>query len=131
MNPSPPASLDSSALLGLNEGQAYAVGLLSGPILVIAGAGTGKTRTLVHRVAFLVEQGVAPTQILLLTFTRKATAEMLTRARQLHPSCATVEGGTFHSLCHRLLSSSAVAWSSPPTSRSSIAPTASTSSRVW
>jgi DNA helicase-2/ATP-dependent DNA helicase PcrA len=76
---------------------------VGGPILVIAGAGTGKTRTLVHRVAFLVEQGVPPSQILLLTFTRKASAEMLSRARQLHPSCAAVEGGTFHSLCHRLL----------------------------
>ncbi len=99
-SPEPPAS---PALAGLNEGQAYAVGLAGGPILVIAGAGTGKTRTLVHRVAFLVEQGVPPAQILLLTFTRKAAAEMLSRARQLHPSCAAVEGGTFHSLCHRLL----------------------------
>lgn len=97
------SSDQSPALLGLNEGQAYAVGLLGGPILVIAGAGTGKTRTLVHRVAFLLEQGVAPSQILLLTFTRKAAAEMLSRARQLHTDAAAVEGGTFHSLCHRLL----------------------------
>lgn len=103
-SPEPPAIPPTSpALSGLNEGQAYAVGLTGGPILVIAGAGTGKTRTLVHRVAYLVEQGVAPAQILLLTFTRKAAAEMLGRARQLHPSCAAVEGGTFHSLCHRLL----------------------------
>ena len=90
-------------LAGLNEAQAYAVGLAAGPTLVIAGAGTGKTRTLVHRVAYLVELGVEPSAILLLTFTRRAAAEMLTRARQLNPACGAVEGGTFHSLAHRLL----------------------------
>ena len=75
----------------------------SGPILVIAGAGSGKTRTLVHRVAWLVERGINPEQILLLTFTRRAAEEMLARARQLHPLSQKVAGGTFHSLCHRLL----------------------------
>jgi DNA helicase-2/ATP-dependent DNA helicase PcrA len=91
------------SLAGLNEAQAYAVGLGSGPTLVIAGAGTGKTRTLVHRVAYLVEKGVSPSAILLLTFTRRAAAEMLGRARELNPACGAVEGGTFHSVAHRLL----------------------------
>ena len=72
-------------------------------MLVIAGAGSGKTRTLVHRVAYLVEQGVEPGHILLMTFTRRAAAEMLSRARALNQDCARVEGGTFHSLCHRIL----------------------------
>ncbi len=90
-------------LQGLNEAQAYAAGLDEGPILVIAGAGSGKTRTLVHRVARLVASGVPPSAILLLTFTRRAAAEMLARARELMPASAGVEGGTFHSLCHRLL----------------------------
>jgi DNA helicase-2/ATP-dependent DNA helicase PcrA len=95
--------LFSSTLDGLNQAQAEAVKLSGGPVLVIAGAGTGKTRTLVHRVAYLVEQGVAPSSVLLLTFTRRAAAEMLTRARELNPACNSVEGGTFHSLAHRLL----------------------------
>lgn len=98
------ANIDTnSALEGLNEAQRYAVSLGDGPILVIAGAGTGKTRTLVHRVAYLVEKGVTPGSILLLTFTRRAAAEMLMRARKLNPACAQVEGGTFHSVAHRLL----------------------------
>jgi len=92
-----------SLLDGLNEAQRYAVTLGDGPILVIAGAGTGKTRTLVHRVAWLVEQGVPAQAILLLTFTRRAAQEMLSRAHELHPDCAGVQGGTFHSLGHRLL----------------------------
>ncbi len=91
------------ALEGLNEAQRYAVSLDYGPILVIAGAGTGKTRTLTHRVVHLVEGGVDPGAILLLTFTRRAAEEMLMRARALHPACTRVEGGTFHSTCHRLL----------------------------
>jgi DNA helicase-2/ATP-dependent DNA helicase PcrA len=75
-----------------------------GPVLVIAGAGSGKTRTLVYRVARLVETGVAPESILLLTFTRKAAGEMLERAASLaNESCRFVSGGTFHSLAHRVL----------------------------
>ena len=61
----------------LNEAQHRAATTLDGPVLVIAGAGSGKTRTLVYRVARLVESGVPPAQILLLTFTRKASEEML------------------------------------------------------
>jgi DNA helicase-2/ATP-dependent DNA helicase PcrA len=96
--------LSSEGILkDLNEAQRYAVCLGDGPILVIAGAGTGKTRTLVHRVAWLVNQGVPASSILLLTFTRRAAAEMLERARNLDPACQAVEGGTFHSLAHRLL----------------------------
>ncbi|MBU1277445.1 MAG: ATP-dependent helicase [Proteobacteria bacterium] len=95
--------LFSPALEGLNPTQRLAAGQAGGPVLVVAGAGSGKTRTLVHRVAYLVERGVEPGRILLLTFTRKAAQEMLTRARDLNPQCARVEGGTFHSLCYRLL----------------------------
>ena len=94
---------ESGALAGLNQAQQYAVGLGKGPILVIAGAGTGKTRTLVHRVASLVEKGVQASSILLLTFTRRAAEEMLTRARELNPECAWVQGGTFHSVANRLI----------------------------
>ena len=99
----PADDLFSPALEGLNPAQRLAAGQRGGPVLVIAGAGSGKTRTLVHRVAYLVERGIDPSRILLLTFTRKAAQEMLSRARELNPQCARVEGGTFHSLCHRLL----------------------------
>ena len=88
----------------LNSSQLQAVMTLDGPVLVIAGAGSGKTRTLVYRVARLVEKGVDPEQILLLTFTRKAAQEMLERASALSdPRCRMVSGGTFHSLAHRVL----------------------------
>jgi DNA helicase-2/ATP-dependent DNA helicase PcrA len=72
--------------------------------LVIAGAGTGKTRTLTYRVARLIEDGVQPESILLLTFTRKAAEEMLTRAAKLLDfRCSQVTGGTFHSFANRIL----------------------------
>lgn len=81
---------------------------LEGPVQVIAGAGSGKTRTLIYRVARLVESGVPPERILLLTFTRKAAGEMLERAASLADErCRHVAGGTFHSLAHRVLRSSA------------------------
>ena len=77
---------------------------LDGPILVIAGAGSGKTRTLIYRVARLVDTGVDPESVLLLTFTRKASQEMLERAAGLSDSrCRFVSGGTFHSLANRVL----------------------------
>ena len=83
----------------LNPSQLLAVMTLDGPVLVIAGAGSGKTRTLVYRVARLVETGVPPENILLLTFTRKAAGEMLERAAGLADErCKRVSGGTFHSL---------------------------------
>jgi DNA helicase-2/ATP-dependent DNA helicase PcrA len=88
----------------LNPSQLEAVMTLEGPLLVIAGAGSGKTRTLVYRVARLVEVGVEPECILLLTFTRKAAGEMLERAAGLADErCRFVSGGTFHSLAHRVL----------------------------
>ncbi len=88
----------------LNPAQLEAVRHLFGPILVIAGAGSGKTRTLVYRVARLVEEGVPPERILLLTFTRKAAREMLRRAALLlNESCERVAGGTFHSMAHLML----------------------------
>ncbi|HEX6717099.1 MAG TPA: ATP-dependent helicase, partial [Pyrinomonadaceae bacterium] len=75
-----------------------------GPLLIVAGAGTGKTRTLVYRVARLVEIGAKPESILLLTFTRRAAASMLTRAAALADArCQRVSGGTFHSLGHSVL----------------------------
>ncbi|TAJ97553.1 ATP-dependent helicase [bacterium] len=88
----------------LNEAQYQAVTATEGPLLVIAGAGTGKTRTLVFRVAHLVDIGVDPRSILLLTFTRRAAEEMLRRASLLIDSrCAKVSGGTFHSFANVIL----------------------------
>ena len=88
----------------LNEAQAAAATHGDGPLLVIAGAGTGKTRTLVYRVAHLIERGVRPERILLLTFTRRAAQEMLGRVERLvGPSGKQVHGGTFHATAHRLL----------------------------
>jgi DNA helicase-2/ATP-dependent DNA helicase PcrA len=88
----------------LNSKQYEAVTAGDGPILVVAGAGSGKTRTLVYRVAWLVEQGVDPGSILLLTFTRRAAAEMIARAASmLDQRCEQVVGGTFHWLGNRLL----------------------------
>ncbi|MFQ5684252.1 MAG: ATP-dependent helicase [Candidatus Binatia bacterium] len=88
----------------LNEAQYQAATATEGPMLVIAGAGTGKTRTLVYRVAHLVELGVDPRSILLLTFTRRAAEEMLRRASLLIDNrCARVAGGTFHSFANGTL----------------------------
>ncbi|MDH5299106.1 MAG: UvrD-helicase domain-containing protein, partial [Desulfobulbaceae bacterium] len=88
----------------LNPAQYEAATIVSGPVLVIAGAGSGKTRTLVYRMAHLLSQGVPPEQILLLTFTRKAAQEMLHRAGRLgDDSCQRVTGGTFHAVANVLL----------------------------
>src|SRR5438046_696643 len=88
----------------LNEAQLQAVTAVHGPVLVVAGAGSGKTRTLVFRVARLVESGIEPGSILLLTFTRKASAEMLRRAATLLDGrCEQVAGGTFHSFANTVL----------------------------
>lgn len=88
----------------LNPAQYEAITSVSGPHLVIAGAGTGKTRTIVFRVAYLVELGVKPEHILLLTFTRKAAQEMLRRASVLLDyRCEKVAGGTFHSFANSVL----------------------------
>ena len=88
----------------LNPQQAAAATHKDGPLLIIAGAGTGKTRTLVYRVAHLIERGVAAERILLLTFTRRAAQEMLSRVERLVGSSSKrVQGGTFHATAHRLL----------------------------
>ena len=88
----------------LNEQQYAAVSAAPGPALVIAGAGSGKTRTLTHRVAYLIDKGVEPGNILLLTFTNKAAREMLERVEQLVPSdMSALWSGTFHSIGNRIL----------------------------
>jgi DNA helicase-2/ATP-dependent DNA helicase PcrA len=88
----------------LNAEQRAAATFGDGPLLIIAGAGTGKTRTLVYRVAHLLARGARPDRILLLTFTRRAAQEMLARAERLvGGASARVHGGTFHATAHRLL----------------------------
>jgi DNA helicase II / ATP-dependent DNA helicase PcrA len=98
----PPAREAKTA--GLNEQQAAAATHGSGPLLIVAGAGTGKTRTLVHRVAHLIDSGVRPERILLLTFTRRAAQEMLGRVERLAGGASgRVHGGTFHATAQRIL----------------------------
>jgi DNA helicase-2/ATP-dependent DNA helicase PcrA len=88
----------------LNQQQLAAVTAPPGPILVIAGAGSGKTRTLTYRVAYLLENGIDARNILLLTFTNKAAREMLNRVSNLLPVDASgLWGGTFHSIGNRIL----------------------------
>lgn len=87
-----------SILADLNPAQQEAVTFGDGPLLILAGAGSGKTRVLTQRVAYLISQGVAPEEIILLTFTNKASEEMLRRISGTKPT-----GGTFHSFCARLL----------------------------
>jgi len=88
----------------LNPAQLEAVMTLNGPLLVLAGAGSGKTRTLVYRLARLIESGVSPKHTLLLTFTRRAAQEMLKRAGMLlKADCHGVSGGTFHSVGNMVL----------------------------
>lgn len=101
--PAPPINtLDLASRL--NSSQLAAATYEGGPLLIVAGAGSGKTRTLVHRVAFLVDKGVLPQSILLLTFTRKASQEMIGRATALvGQRAAKVAGGTFHSLANSLI----------------------------
>ena len=95
-------SIDYAA--ALNSQQLAAVTAGEGPSLVIAGAGSGKTRTLVYRVAYLIDSGIDPSQILLLTFTRKSAQEMLDRAGELiGMRSERVRGGTFHSVANMLL----------------------------
>ncbi len=96
-------TLDAAQLEAVNHGD--------GPLLIVAGAGTGKTTTLAHRVARLIERGANPSRILLLTFTRRAATEMLSRvdtitgaaARPGRPRASRITGGTFHSAAAYLL----------------------------
>jgi DNA helicase II / ATP-dependent DNA helicase PcrA len=96
-----------AALESLNDPQREAATHGDGPLLVVAGAGTGKTLTLACRVAHLIDSGVAPQRILLLTFTRRAAREMLGRAQRMAradgPAAGKVWGGTFHAVANRLL----------------------------
>ena len=100
----PVKPLSRNYALELNPQQLAAVEVVDGPALVIAGAGSGKTRVLVYRVARLIDMGVDPASILLLTFTRKAAQEMLGRVGLLiGPQSDRVMGGTFHSVANVLL----------------------------
>lgn len=87
----------------LNPSQFQAVTSLQGPFLVIAGAGSGKTRVIEYRVFTLIQNKVTPRSILLLTFTRRAAHEMISRASKHDPRCREVEGGTFHSFAFRII----------------------------
>jgi DNA helicase II / ATP-dependent DNA helicase PcrA len=99
-----PLKLSIDYAAALNQQQLAAVTAGDGPSLVIAGAGSGKTRTLVYRVAYLIDSGIDPSHILLLTFTRKSAQEMLQRAGELiGVRSERVCGGTFHSVANMLL----------------------------
>lgn len=106
--------MDAGRLSGLNEQQRAAATFGQDPLLIIAGAGTGKTNTLAHRVACLIEGGIHPGRILLLTFSRRAAAEMGRRVRDIlarakdkpgagGAAASQIWGGTFHSIANRLL----------------------------
>src|SRR5690348_11928553 len=107
--------MDASRFEKLNEQQRAAATFGDAPLLIIAGAGTGKTNTLAHRVAHLIARGINPSRILLLTFTRRASAEMLKRVETILASAekdsrispgalaSRVWGGTFHAVANRLL----------------------------
>ncbi|TAJ10309.1 MAG: ATP-dependent helicase [Nitrospirae bacterium] len=104
MEEAQPAKLSLDYAAALNPQQLAAVTAGDGPSLVIAGAGSGKTRALVYRVAYLIDKGVDPSAILLLTFTRKSAQEMLQRAGVLIGARSErVQGGTFHSMANLLL----------------------------
>jgi DNA helicase-2/ATP-dependent DNA helicase PcrA len=87
----------------LNPSQFAAVTTINGPVLVIAGAGSGKTRVIEYRVLHLVQNDISPNSILLLTFTRNAAREMISRSSKHDPRCKNIEGGTFHSFGYRIL----------------------------
>src|SRR3954471_5092561 len=105
--------MDAGWLSTLNEQQRAAATAGDAPLLIIAGAGTGKTNTLAHRVAHLISRGISPSRILLLTFTRRASAEMLKRVDGIIAKAeikgvkgaiaSQVWGGTFHAVANRLL----------------------------
>ncbi|MEL7376868.1 MAG: UvrD-helicase domain-containing protein, partial [Bacteroidota bacterium] len=93
-----------SYLDSLNDVQRQAVTTVNGPLLVVAGPGSGKTRVLTYRIAYLIEQGIAPWEILALTFTNKAAREMKERIEGVvGPRASRIWAGTFHSLFARIL----------------------------
>jgi DNA helicase-2/ATP-dependent DNA helicase PcrA len=107
---------EDAVLEGLNEQQRRAVTHQSGPLLVLAGAGTGKTRTLVARAAWLRgAQGVPASRILLLTFTRRAASDMLARASAAWEGAdGKIWGGTFHAIAHKIIRRHAESFSLSP-----------------
>src|SRR5947209_6339747 len=99
----------SESLDGLNVAQRAAVTHPEGPLLVVAGAGTGKTRTLTRRFAWLVEEGLAPDAVLALTFSSPAAAEMRERLETLiEAPYEELHVSTFHAFCSRLLQEEAL-----------------------
>jgi len=94
-------------LQGLNKAQQEAVCFADSPLLVLAGAGSGKTKVLTHRVAYFIKNGISPENILLLTFTNKASEEMLKRVKKILSNeqrvMSNVSGGTYHSFCAKIL----------------------------
>jgi len=110
-----PATGAPGVLDVLNDDQRRAATHQGGPLLILAGAGTGKTGTLVARAAWLREQGMQPSRILLLTFTRRAADDMLARAQPPEASAAErIYGGTFHAIAHRVIRQHAEAFALPP-----------------
>jgi DNA helicase-2/ATP-dependent DNA helicase PcrA len=102
----------------LNDEQYAAVTAEPGPALVLAGAGSGKTRTLTYRVAYLIHQGIKPYEILLLTFTNKSAKEMLERVEDLTGvKKHQLWGGTFHSIAQRSASSATTPFSTRASQR--------------
>jgi DNA helicase-2/ATP-dependent DNA helicase PcrA len=102
-----PSSLPAQILATLNPAQADAVQTATGPLLIIAGAGSGKTRVLTFRIAHLIRQGVSPWNILALTFTNKAAGEIKERLMHIcgESAARNIWAGTFHSVFARLLRS--------------------------
>jgi DNA helicase II / ATP-dependent DNA helicase PcrA len=104
----------AGVLDALNDDQRRAATYRGGPLLILAGAGTGKTGTLVARAAWLREQGLQPSRILLLTFTRRAADDMLARAQPPDGSAAErIVGGTFHAIAHRIIRAHSEAFALP------------------
>ncbi len=102
---------------GLDDTQLSAVAHGDGPLVILAGAGTGKTRTLTARVASLVDRGVPPERVLLLTFTRRAADDMLARAAAMctrDDAGRRLQGGTFHAVAHQLVARNSEALGLPP-----------------
>ncbi len=94
---------NSQSINNLNSSQYKAVAISQGAVLVIAGAGSGKTKVIESRCSYLVKSGVRPESILLLTFTKRAAREMIERATKSDARCRAIDGGTFHSFASKVL----------------------------